>query len=774
MKLALIGGGGLRAPLFVDCARRRAAAIGLTHVVLMDTDADQLALIAPICEALVARSGGALRVTATTDADEALRGADFVVTTIRPGGIDGRIADETIATQEGVLGQETTGAGGFAMALRSIPTILGYARRMADLCPDAWLINFTNPAGLVTQALHDAGFGRIVGICDSANGAQTAVARALGVPTQAVEADLFGLNHLSFSPAVHHDGRDVLPDLLARDDFLATTALSVFDPALVRRRGMWINEYLWYFWAIDAAMAAQRAKGGRGAEIATLNAGFVPRLKTASPDAALSEYMAYEAARSGSYMASARPAGASAPEVPPDGEGYAGVAFDVIGALRGTGAIRTGLNVPNAATLSDLAPDDIVEVSCRIDAGGIKPVPFGAMPSVQRELVGTVKLYERLCVEAVARRDRALAVDALMVHPLVLSRADGRPAGGPVTRRPRRLHRRLDMSARVFVTGEYFCDLVFGTVDAPPAPGREVFGTGPEIVPGGTFNIAAGLARAGVPTAWGVEFGTDPFSALVRAAATEAGVDPVAFRDLPHPVPRLSAAFSVGGDRGFLSASDAPVRPVPAPGTDMPKTAWVVQTFRFTPDWIAAARTARAQGARLFGDCRDVEATLETPGVRDLLDCLDVFAPGADEAMRLTETTTPQQALTVLAAIVPVVIVTRGAQGAIWAADGATGTQPTPTVHVVDTIGAGDAFNCGYICAALAGAGIAESVRAGCVFGAHAVTRPGGGHAPDGAAFGRLYADIGQAPGPRLVALPGRRPTITSPSTETTDQGAST
>lgn len=423
MKLALIGGGGLRSPLFVDCTLRRAKALGLSEIVLMDIDPDQLALILPICHAIIERSGVSLALKATTDPAEALRGADFVVTTIRPGGIAGRIADETIAASEGVLGQETTGAGGFAMALRSIPTIVGYARMMSDLCPDAWLINFTNPAGLVAQALHDAGFDRVVGICDSANGAQSAVSRALGVPTQAVEADLFGLNHLSFAPAVRYKGKDVLAEMLARDDFLAGTALSVFDPALVRRQGMWINEYLWYYWSIDAALEAQARKGGRGAEIAALNADFLPRLRArGNSHATLQVYEDYEAARSGSYMRSARADDVAAPQAAPEGEGYAGVALDVISALRGLGAIRTGLNVVNGKTLTDLLPGDVVEVSCHIDETGIVPVPVGAMPPVQRELVTTVKLYERMTVEAVARRDHALAVDALMVHPLVQSR----------------------------------------------------------------------------------------------------------------------------------------------------------------------------------------------------------------------------------------------------------------------------------------------------------------------------------------------------------------
>lgn len=422
MKLALIGGGGLRAPLFVECALRRAEALGIHEIALMDTDASQLALISPICEALVARAGSAMQITATDMAATALTGADFVITTIRPGGIAGRVADEDIAAEVGVLGQETTGAGGFAMALRSIPTILDYARQMQAHCPDAWLINFTNPAGLVTQALHDAGHARAIGICDSANGAQTAAARWLGVPVQAVEADLFGLNHLSFAPALRHQGHDVLAEMLGDRAFLATTAMAVFDADLVARRGEWINEYLWYYWYIDAALASQARKGGRGAEIARLNETFLPRLRAAAPGARLDIHEQYEAARSGSYMASARPKGSAAAVAAPEGEGYAGVALDVIGALTGGPAIRTGLNLRNGGTLSELAASDVVEVSCNVTAGAITPVPFGPMPELERALIATVKLYERMTVEAIATRDKALAIDALTVHPLVQSR----------------------------------------------------------------------------------------------------------------------------------------------------------------------------------------------------------------------------------------------------------------------------------------------------------------------------------------------------------------
>ncbi|WDR06825.1 6-phospho-beta-glucosidase [Devosia rhodophyticola] len=427
MKLTLIGGGGVRAPLFVQSALRRAQKIGLNEICLMDTDQAQLDTFGSLCRHLARRGGSPVTISTTTDVNVALQGAQFVVTTIRPGGIDGRITDEDIALKHGVLGQETTGAGGFAMALRSIPVILQYAEIMAQICPDAWLLNFTNPAGLVTQALRNAGYSHSVGICDSANGAQNAVAAWFGVDPQSVAADLFGLNHLSFSRTVMIEGRNVLSELLANDDFLNTSSLNVFEPDVVRIHNMWINEYLYYYYYADKALTAQRSGGARGREIKALNAELDQQLAAidleSDPDGALQVYFNYENRRSGSYMKSAwqdrSNLAAHAAKAEPDGEGYAGVALDIIAALSGGPEFYTGLNVPNGDTITDLRPDDVVEVMCRIDRNGIHPKPVGTMPEGQSCLVQSVKRYERLTVEAVATRSRTLAVEALVAHPLV-------------------------------------------------------------------------------------------------------------------------------------------------------------------------------------------------------------------------------------------------------------------------------------------------------------------------------------------------------------------
>src|SRR6266498_6162772 len=210
MKITVIGGGGVRAPLFVASALRRASAIGLDEICLMDIRPDKLEIFAAISRQVGLMMKSPVRITHTTDAVAAVDGASHVVTAIRVGDEMGRVLDEKIALTHGVLGQETTGPGGFAMAMRSIPAIEYYATLMNKHCPGAWLFNFTNPAGLVTQALRDQGFQRIVGICDGANEAQHQVANWLKMDHRELHPQVFGLNHLSWTRSITHGDEEVL------------------------------------------------------------------------------------------------------------------------------------------------------------------------------------------------------------------------------------------------------------------------------------------------------------------------------------------------------------------------------------------------------------------------------------------------------------------------------------------------------------------------------------------------------------------------------------
>jgi 6-phospho-beta-glucosidase len=436
MKLALIGGGSVRAPLFVASALRRAERIDLDELCLMDIDAGKLGIMGQICRLVAQRTGSAARVTTTTDPRAAIEGAKYVVTSIRVGGDQGRVLDERIALRHGVLGQETTGPGGFAMALRSIPAILGYAGLIDELSPGAWMFNFTNPAGLVAQALHDAGFPRAVGICDGANLAQHAVARWLGVPAQDARAEVYGLNHLSWARRVWVNGRDALPDLLRNPAFLAGSAMSVFEPELAQRMGVWLNEYLFYFYYAERAVDSIQADGKtRGEEIVELNHTLLETLRAIDiardPERALQVYHAYNARRGATYMHYAHPdapdmdeadrADYAAPPTGEEGEGYAGVALNIIEAFESQTPLHTALNVPNAGAIACMRPDDVVEISCIVDRHGIHPQPMGDVPEDQELLMRAVKRYERLTVEAIRECRREIAYMALMAHPLVLS-----------------------------------------------------------------------------------------------------------------------------------------------------------------------------------------------------------------------------------------------------------------------------------------------------------------------------------------------------------------
>jgi len=438
VKLTFIGGAGVRIPIFVEACIRRAARIGLDELCLMDTDADKLALIGAISRRIVERAGNSFQVTLTTDPRRALTDAGFVVTTIRAGLDGGRVSDERIALAHGVLGQETTGPAGFAMALRNVPAILGYAKLLDEVSPGAWLFNFTNPAGLVVQALQRAGFERTVGICDSANTVHRGVAAWLGVPAATLAPEVFGLNHLSWTRAVRQDGVDRLAGLLGDPEFLASTHLRMYEPDLLAQVAMAPNEYLYYFYYAERALAEILGEEKtRGEEVLSINRSMMARLGAmdvaADPDEAVRAYRAAMARREATYMhyafadaptmeaADAMAATGAAPEPPDHGEGYAGVALDLMEALgRGT-AIRTAVNVPNNGAIAGMAADDVVEVSCVVDGSGVAPVAIGAIPEPQLLLMRSVKLYERLTVEAIAGKSRRLATEALMAHPLVLS-----------------------------------------------------------------------------------------------------------------------------------------------------------------------------------------------------------------------------------------------------------------------------------------------------------------------------------------------------------------
>ncbi len=431
MKLTIIGGGGLRTPLAIPPILRRAKHLGLEELCLMDINEEKLRIFSAISREQVKKEGDPFRISSTTDACNALDGANFVITTIRVGNDYGRVLDERIALRHGIIGQETTGAGGFAMAMRSIPAILDYAKLLEEVSPGAWILNFTNPAGMVTQALRDQGFERTIGICDSANGAQKAAANWHGIKPSDVQSEVFGLNHLSWARSVTHAGQDLLPSLLRDAQFQSGTYLRLFAPELIEDVGMWLNEYLFYwYYSKQAIEAMNNEKLTRGETIMLWNQELLNYLRQVDfkndPNVAREHYNKYMNRRIGTYMNYGVIAkeqlrlNASSPTIAEE-EGYMGVALDTILSLHTGNPSHTALNVPNRGAIACMAPEDVVEVSCRVDGSGVHPVQIGEISEHQKLLMQTVKLYEKLAVEAVLERSRFKAAKALMIHPLVYS-----------------------------------------------------------------------------------------------------------------------------------------------------------------------------------------------------------------------------------------------------------------------------------------------------------------------------------------------------------------
>jgi len=295
-------------------------------------------------------------------------------------------------------------------------------------------------------------------------------------------------------------------------------------------------------------------------------------------------------------------------------------------------------------------------------------------------------------------------------------------------------------SCELLVVGEYFCDLIFAGLQDVPRPGAEFYATGLTVRPGGCYNMAVALARLGIATEWACDFGTDLFSRAVLAQAARDGIGSAGFTVLDHDLQRVSAAFTYGTERGFISFSEAPVTPPDPALLDRLKPDWLLQSFRFEPDWLAFLRHARAGGARIFGDCRHGEFSLATPGVRDFLACCDVFSPNEAEALAVTGAPNLETAIDRLADLTPVVVVKRGASGARANNRGERLDAAAPPVAVVDTIGAGDAFNAGYLAGVLWGRGVADCLALAVACGALSTTGPGSSAVPDAATL-TAFAD---------------------------------
>jgi 6-phospho-beta-glucosidase len=431
MKIAIIGAAGVRTPLIVESIIRRQESLGVEKLALMDIDPERLEVLGWLTASQETRKDLNFKISRTTQAEEALAGANFVITTFRVGGPPSRVIDERVPLKYSFLGQETTGAGGFAMGLRSIPVLLDYVEKMRRLCPEAWLINFANPSGMLTEALHRfAGWERSVGICDAPVGMQTAAAALLDAQPEEVHLDYFGLNHLAWVRSVIYRGKNYLPQLI--EMILSSGGIPGFrfDPELIASLGMIPNEYNYYYYYRRQAVRSILDSGQtRGEQVLELNNRLFHRLEElkehGEEDELLNEYQRYLSERSGSYMHGAPGQVNGSPELEEkllrafSNEGYAGVALDLIEALHGSKPAKMIVNIPNKGSISGMEDQDVVEIPVTVSHDLVQPQKVGEIPDHALGLMKKVKAYERLVCEAAVEGSYSKALLALTMHPLV-------------------------------------------------------------------------------------------------------------------------------------------------------------------------------------------------------------------------------------------------------------------------------------------------------------------------------------------------------------------
>ena len=393
VKVAIVGAGSTYTPELVEGFIRRADRFPVDELALLDVDPSRLEVVGGLARRMLDRAGFGGRTVLTDDRDEAIDGAAFVIVQLRVGGQAARLLDETIPPRFGCVGQETTGAGGFAKALRTVPVVLELAELASRRgAPGCWFVDFTNPTGLVTQALLDRDV-RAVGLCNVAIGFQRRFAERFGVEPERVELEYVGLNHLSWVRAVKVDGVDRLPELI-QTDLEGLSADAEIPPELMRALEAVPSYYLRYYYRTREILERQAAGTTRAEEVMRIERDLLELYR----DPGLAEKPQLLERRGGAF--------------------YSEAAAQLVASLAsGTGDAQV-VNVRNTGAIPNLADDDVVEVAARIDAGGAHPIPVAPLDQDMLALVQHAKAYERLTIQAAVTGDRSLALRALLANPL--------------------------------------------------------------------------------------------------------------------------------------------------------------------------------------------------------------------------------------------------------------------------------------------------------------------------------------------------------------------
>ncbi|MGZ2356259.1 6-phospho-beta-glucosidase [Streptomyces sp. 372A] len=397
MKLAVVGGGSTYTPELIDGFARLRDTLPVEELVLVDPAADRLDLVGGLARRIFAKQGHPGRIVTTSDVDAGVAGADAVLLQLRVGGQAARNQDETWPLECGCVGQETTGAGGLAKALRTVPVVLDIAERVRRANPDAWIIDFTNPVGIVTRALLQAGH-KAVGLCNVAIGFQRKFARLLDVAPGEVHLDHVGLNHLTWELGARlggPQGEDVLPRLIAEHGDAIADDLHM-PRAVVDRLGVVPSYYLRYFYAHDEVVRELGSKPSRAAEVAAME----KELLAMYGDPALDEKPALLAKRGGAF--------------------YSEAAVDLAAALLGGGgSAHQVVNTYNNGTLPFLPDDAVIEVQAKVDGSGATPLAVPTLDPLYAGLIANVTAYEDLALRAALHGGRDRVSKALLAHPLI-------------------------------------------------------------------------------------------------------------------------------------------------------------------------------------------------------------------------------------------------------------------------------------------------------------------------------------------------------------------
>jgi 6-phospho-beta-glucosidase len=396
VKLAVVGAGSTYTPEVIDGVVRLRDLLQVDDLAFHDTNQERLDVVAAFAHRMLHRADHPARLTKTTSLDDAVDGADVVLVQIRVGGQAARLVDESVPLACGCIGQETTGYGGLAKALRTVPVVLRIADTVRERAPNAWIVDFTNPVGIVTKALLDAGH-RAVGLCSAAMVFQRHFAMLLDVAPERIELDHVGLNHLTWEIGVRMDGADVLPVLLEEHGERVARA-SGLPPDLVRRLGVVPSYYLHYFYEHDRVVEEQLHAKSRAEEVSEIER----ELLHLYADETLDEKPELLRRRGGA--------------------GYSEAAVELVAGLFGGGGGGDGrhvINLRNGGTLPFLADDAVIEVPARVRAEGVEAVAVPALDPMHRGLVAHVSAYEDLALDAALRGGRERVFRALLAHPLV-------------------------------------------------------------------------------------------------------------------------------------------------------------------------------------------------------------------------------------------------------------------------------------------------------------------------------------------------------------------